>query len=65
MMEELEHCQVLAPVQVQAVDDVVDQEVVELDWDLQVECQTEIFVDHQMAKRDPLVQDMTFVVWNA
>lgn len=64
MMEELEHCQVLAPVQVQAVDDVVDQEVVELDWDLQVEYQTDIFVDHQMAKRDPLVQDMTFVVWN-
>ena len=58
-MEELEHCQVL-----QAVDEVVDQEVVELDWDLQVECQTEIFVDHQMGKRDPLVQDMTFVVWN-
>lgn len=64
MMDELEHCQVLAPVQVQAVDEVADQEVVDLGWDLQVEGQIEILVDHQMAKRDPLVQDMTFVAWN-
>lgn len=77
MMEDFEHLRALAPVQVQAVDEVADQEDEVADQEDEVADQeveelgrgfldhwTEILGDLQVVKRDPLVQDRTSLVWN-
>lgn len=54
MMEDLEHCQTLAPVQAGAVDEVVEQEGEELGRVFLVH-QPGILGDHLVVQRDPAV----------
>ena len=69
-MEDFEHLQALAPVQVQAVDEVADQEDEVADQEVEelgrsfLDHWAEILGDLQVVKRDPLVQDRTSLVWN-